>query len=58
MRKGREWEGEETAQVRVPAGCTHLVERRKLGASILQEILQRNHCSYHRDIWGFGQVME
>lgn len=34
----------------------HLVERRKLGASIVQEILQRTHSSAQWGVWGGGWV--
>ena len=37
-----------------PGSHAHLVERRKLGANILQEILQRIHCFAQWGIWGLG----
>lgn len=41
-----------------PGSQAHLVERRKLGASILWEILQRNHCFHQKDVWVLGWVTE
>lgn len=37
-----------------PGSRAHLVERRKLGASILQEILQRTHSFDQWGVEGFG----
>lgn len=37
-----------------PASHAHLVERRKLGASILQEILQGDHSSDQQSLCVFG----
>ena len=39
---------------RGPGSHAHLVERRKLGANILQEILQRIHGLAQWGIWGLG----
>ena len=49
--------GDRLAWIRYRAGPgshAHLVERRKLGASILQEILQRIHYFSQWGIWGLG----
>ena len=55
------WQGARTwGAGRGPRPCshTHLAERRKLGASILQEILHRSHWFYCQRIWGFGWMTE
>lgn len=55
------WQGARTwGAGRGPRPCSHahLAERRKLGASILQEILHRNHWFYRQRIWGFGWMKE
>ena len=49
--------GDRLAWIRYRAGPgshAHLAERRKLGANILQEILQRIHGLAQWGIWGLG----